>query len=199
MKFKNSKKIEKIFFIKEVIKNMSFKYPDAVIYRIKCFETLNYYIGSTVDLENRIRIHKQKKFNTNAESIIKTGNYKFKILEKCPCNVYTELFQTEQKYIDIYRGKYDKLVLNKNNPYPTEEQKREKSRKRIAKWKKKNPDADKEFQKIRYHTNKKQINAQRAEKIVCDCGAIISRGYKSTHFGTKKHQKYISKINENKI
>jgi hypothetical protein len=164
---------------------MSFTYPDAVIYRLKCFETLNYYIGSTVDLENRIRLHKQKNFNKSAsKSIIQRGNYKIKILEKIPCNVYTELFSTEQKYLDRYKEKYGELVLNKNNAFLTEEQKRELHRINSIKF---------------YELHREKILEIRREKFNCVCGGKYIRVNKSTHFGSKKHKDYISKINENKI
>jgi predicted GIY-YIG superfamily endonuclease len=189
---------------------MSFNHPDAVIYRLKCLDTLTYYIGSAINLDERIRNHKKKANNTGSKSIIQGGNYEIKILEKIPCNVYTELFPTEQKYLDRYREKYEEFVLNIQNAYKTEKELKEWKHqwyldnkdlcnKKSAENHEKNKEYYNELKKIRYHTNKKQINAQRAEKIVCECGAIIARGYKSQHITMKKHQNYISKINENKI
>ena len=199
---------------------MSFTYPDAVIYRIKCLVDNTYYIGSAINLERRIKKHKSEPHLTNAESIIKTGNYNFKILEECPCNIKNEIFPTEQKYIDRYRGKYDELVLNKNNPFPTEEQIKEKQRIRTKKWANNNPEKiklsnAKQYQKNKPVVNKKSAqwrkdnpeqvklnNAKRknSEIVECPCGGRFKKCNKSNHINRSQiHKIYISKINENKI
>ena len=164
---------------------MSFKYPDAVIYRLKCLDTLTYYIGSAVNLDERMRRHKSIGNNTGSRSIIQGGKYEIKILEEIPCNVYTELFPTEQKYLDRYREKYEELVLNKNNPILNKEHKREREKISSNKW---------------AANNREKIRANANEKFDCVCGGKYTRGHKARHENTSKiHQKYISKINENKI
>ena len=187
---------------------MSFKYPDAVIYRLKCLDTLTYYIGSAVNLDERMRRHKSIGNNTGSKSIIQGGKYEIKILEEIPCNVYTELFPTEQKYLDRYRGKYGELVLNEINAYLTDEDRRLYKKNWAAIKYINNKDniiSKEEKEKIRTINNiscakwRAKNKERRNEKIKCECGGNYTRANKSKHFGTKKHQDYISKINENKI
>ena len=42
-----------------------------------------------------------------------------------------------------------------------------------------------------YKENKEKLSKWASEKIVCKCGAIICRGYKSGHEKTKKHLAYL--------
>ena len=39
----------------------------------------------------------------------------------------------------------------------------------------------------KYEDNKETINQKRREKIICDCGISISRGYYSAHIKSKCH------------
>jgi hypothetical protein len=144
-------------------------------------------------------MHKHYKNNTGSKSIIQGGNYKIKILEKCPCNVLIELRQKEQKYLERYREKYGELVLNKKNPFPTEEQKREQNRIRTKKWANNNPEKIKESSANYYQNNREKINARTNEKFDCVCGGKYTRKNKAKHCESIRHQDYISKINENKI
>lgn len=191
---------------------MSFNHPDAVIYRLKCLDTKTYYIGSSTDLERRIKKHKNEPHSTNVESIIKTGNYNFKILEECPCNDNKEIFPIEQRYLDRYREKYGELVLNNQNAFTTKEQKREQNRINSKKWVNNNPEKVKlnraisdakrknnpeRIKSIKLNSAKRKKNA---EFIECPCGGRFKKYSKWSHINrTQIHKDYISKINENKI
>ena len=50
----------------------------------------------------------------------------------------------------------------------------------------------KEYQK----NNADKIYERKSKKITCDCGCIISYGYKAQHFRTKKHQDWFNEQNE---
>ena len=39
----------------------------------------------------------------------------------------------------------------------------------------------------KYEDNKESINQKRREKIICDCGITISKGYYSAHIKSKCH------------
>ena len=182
-------------------------FPDAVIYRLKCYTTNTYYIGSTIDLNERMRHHKSKKNNTTSKTIIAGDNYgEAKILLSCPCNDKEELFQIEQGFLDTYREKYGDSVLNKYNAYTTEEETREKKRKNCAKWRKNNPEKVKENnakhrainpEKIKESSakyraeNRETIRAYKNEQFKCECGGSYTRARKARHLRTKKHQKFI--------
>ena len=173
------------------------KYPNAVIYRIKCLDTKTYYIGSTVDLRERMYYHKGKYNNTASKTIIEGGNYgEPKILLDYPCNDIKELHEMEQGFIDKYREKYGDSVLNNYNAYLTEEERKEFHIKNNAKWLKNNPEKKKEFDAKYYQNNKEKINARKNEKIDCDCGSIFRRGEKARHLRTKIHQKFIQNQNQ---
>jgi hypothetical protein len=168
---------------------MSFNHPDAVIYRLKCLDAKTYYIGSTVNLRTRINNHKCN-FETMSKSIIQGGNYKIKILEKCPCNVLIELRQKEQRYLERYREKYGELVLNTNNAYITDEDVRIYKNEYKRQWRKNNPE------------KQELINAKlrNSAKYKCVCGAILKLSNRTDHLRkSNQHKDYISKINENKI
>jgi len=165
------------------------KYPNAVIYRLKCYTNNTYYIGSTVDLRLRMNRHKCKKDNhTNSKNIIAGGNYgKPKILLPYPCNDIKELHKIEQVFLDTYREKYGDSVLNNYDAYLTEEEFREKDRKNSAKWRADNPDKAKE--------TKAKYRAENSEKFNCACGGKYTKLNKPTHIKTKIHQKFIQNQN----
>ena len=179
------------------------KYPNAVVYRLKCYTTNTYYIGSTVNLPNRMSIHKGKKNGTASKSIIAGGNYgEPKILLDYPCNDVKELFEMEQCFLDTYREKYGDAVLNHLNAYTTKEERREKQRGYHAKYRAENPEKIKETKSNYYKENPEKVKERVAnyraenidkltEKFNCECGGTYQKKHKATHFGTKIHQKFI--------
>ena len=161
------------------------KYPNAVIYRLKCYTNNTYYIGSAVNLNYRMRVHKCIGNNTNSKSIIAGGNYKEpKILLHYPCNDKKELHEMEQGFIDKYREKYGVSVLNINNAYTSEEVEMIKAKLRRIKWNEENPEKVKEIEKRRNKT------------INCGCGLHYTKRNSARHFKTKTHQKFIQSQNQ---
>jgi hypothetical protein len=45
----------------------------------------------------------------------------------------------------------------------------------------------KKEKKEKYEEKKEVINQKRREKIICDCGCTIAKGYKAAHEKTKHH------------
>ena len=191
-------------------------FPDAVIYRLKCYNTKTYYIGSTVNLKLRMRKHRSKKYNhTNSKSIIEGGNYgEPKILFEYPCNNKKELQELEQCFLDTYREKYGDSVLNIYDAYTTEEKTKEKKREYNAKyradnpdkvkessasWRKNNPEKKKENDAKYRAENREILRAKTNEKFDCVCGGSYTRANKSKHFSSKTHQKFIQIQNQNQI
>ena len=102
-----------------------------LIYRI--FNETHNYIGSTVDLKNRMSVHKcpTNKYRCSSKIIIDSGNYQVEILEECE-DKDREI--REQFWIDSYD------CVNRNNPVAKKDwDKRNKEKMKL--WKKK----DKEY------------------------------------------------------
>jgi len=72
------------------------------IYIIKCNITGEYYIGSTRNLEQRIRRHRCPSNSTASKAIIQRGDYKVDILEEIEDGV--DLCFKEQEYIENMEG-----------------------------------------------------------------------------------------------
>jgi len=71
------------------------------IYYILDLTNADMYIGSTNNIENRKRQHKQNKFNKCiSKKIIENNNYIFEILEQNDFKDKNELHKREQYYID---------------------------------------------------------------------------------------------------
>ena len=164
----------------------------AYIYKIVCKDEniKDFYIGSTYNIKNRIKYHKNKAKNgdTKLYKFIKDfNNFDFIILETFNCENSLEKKQKEQKYINDL-----KPSLNMINAYSTQDEIKQKNNDYHKKWAKENKNKLKEYHKEYNLINKKSIYDKRNEKISCVCGAITSKRNKSTHLKSKKHINFIS-------
>jgi hypothetical protein len=57
-----------------------------------------------------------------------------------------------------------------------------------------NKDKKKVYQKKYKDKNKEELNKKRNQKIICECGLIISLSVKYKHINTKKHQNFMETI-----
>lgn len=85
------------------------------IYKVKCLTTNKFYIGSTTNIENRIRKHKTGNDNMVIQQIKKNRNYKIIILVKREFNSKKHLRMLENLYI-IFGWKTN-YCINKNMSY----------------------------------------------------------------------------------
>jgi hypothetical protein len=109
----------------------TYTYPDAIIYGIKCDETKELYIGSTVGgLEQRMSVHRHgatvyNTWVTNGSvgkrpnrcysiQIMNRGNYTVVQIERCPCNTKTELCLREGDIQLEYKSSIGTLCINNN-------------------------------------------------------------------------------------
>ena len=126
------------------------------------------YIGSTWDMQDRLKYHKYrcnnkngKKYNTPLYIYIRehggVDNFEMIEIDSGECEDELELHCAEQFYIDLYGGIEN--LLNSQDAIEDIDNTKEK----------------------------------RLEKFRCDCGGSYAYKHKSTHIKTNKHQNYIKK------
>ena len=164
-------------------------YHTGKIYAIKCNETDDVYIGSTVlSLNGRLSRHKcamenytkGKHRHMSSFDIIKYDSAYIELLEAYPCNSKEELERKEGEYI---RGME---CVNKNIAGRTSREKYEEKKEEILQ-------KAKEY----YQVNKEEILQQSKEKYTCVCGSSVSRWRRRRHERSNKHQNYIKEIDTN--
>lgn len=137
-------------------------YNKGKIYRLQHQD--KFYIGSTcLLLCQRKAKHKQvmNKRKSSLYSYLKTVDWNdvsIVLIENYSCNSKEELFTRESYYIELY--KTDRNCLNHRVAIPT------------------NKSIQQQLQKDKKH---------KSDKITCECGAEIARGYKHQHILTKTH------------
>ena len=117
-------------------------FSGSVIYKIFCKDEniKDFYIGSSKDLYDRMRVHKSMCYNENDrgyslkiyEFIRENGDWKnfdVEIVEYYPCKNEKELKQREQYYIKKYEP-----TLNCHNAYRTEEEIKERKKETSKIW-----------------------------------------------------------------
>jgi len=192
----------------------NYKMISYTFYQIVCNdETVKEsYVGSTVNLEQRIDCHKSKYNNSNLVSynykiyqfIRNNGywsNFKFNILEIRDCINEYEAYKIEISYINSLKPELNSysppLGLTKQEYYNLH---KEKLNKRTKEWKELNKEKYKESYKRYYQENKErckhyyQENKEKLnKKINCECGGKHTYGSKSEHLTTKKHSLFLEK------
>jgi hypothetical protein len=133
------------------------KYNESKIYKITSEHTYRIYIGSTTkNLNYRITKHKYaynkwKDNNTrpycSSYILCKLGDIKYELLELYNCNNKKELLEKEAYYI---KQNYN-LVVNKNRPTLSEEEKIENKKQMI------------EYNKEYYGKNRERLDKQQKE------------------------------------
>ena len=155
----------------------------ACIYKIKhkldCNDE-NIYIGSSCNFNKRKIQHKTScnnesdtKYNLNIYKYMRDNggydNFEFSILRLCEDEDKAERHQLEQSFIDVHRP-----TLNTNNAKGL------------------NLEKKKEWLEV----NKEKIKKRKVEKIVCDCGSIVSHTNFATHKRSKKHLQNLEKLED---
>ena len=174
------------------------KYENGKIYKIVDNTNGDIYIGSTIQtLNERLAGHKEKYkafINNNngynyCFKILENNDYHIELLMDYPCNSKKELETKEREYIE------NNLCINKNIPTRTIKEWKEFNREKIDLqnkiWYEKNREKVLEQQKI-YHKNIQ--SKRRKQKITCECGAIVSKGYLLEHKKSQKHINYINSL-----
>ncbi len=156
-------------------------YPEAFIYKISNSDGSKFYYGSTNNIKQRIYDHnsnyklycagKLKCPQRSALQVLIGGNYKFEVLEQFKDISKLDLHKKESEYI------LNNECVNKQKFYG-ENKKRD--------YRKQNEEKLKAKQRDYYKKNRERI----AERVVCDCGKTVSRGFLAKHKRTKNHKDF---------
>ena len=156
---------------------MENKYQEGKIYKIIDNTNGNIYIGSTKNtLDYRLKRHKFDK-TCMSKQIIEQGDYEIILIKDYPCNSKWELEEEEAKYIR------NNTCINRCIPHRTQKQYREENNEAINKQRKQYREK-----------NKETLNNIKKEKILCDCGKMVSKNHLARHKKTKKNLKFRSTI-----
>ena len=160
----------------------------GIIYLIKhkTDDTKKVYVGSTINLKQRIWQHKsscnnekRKDYNLKIYQYIRENGgfkmYEFIILECYVCNFKHELYDREDNYIKNYPNN-----LNSQRAYLTDEEHKKIKNEKDNKYRENNKDI---------------INEQRKEKITCECGTIVRKTDIARHRKSLKHIAFIEQKN----
>jgi hypothetical protein len=139
---------------------------NGVIYKLFCKNTdiKECYIGSSKDIENRMKLHKQdcnnensNKYNYKLYEFIRAngnwGNFKYLILEQKEYENEEQLHMREQTFITLFRERNEKL-LNERNAYRSEEYFKEYYKDYSKNYYENNKEKKKEYQNEYYEINK---------------------------------------------
>ena len=194
-------------------------YFTGKIYAIKCNETNDVYIGSTIrELNIRLIEHKtrRKKYTegkyryTTSFEIVQYDSCYIELLEVYPCNNKIELERKEGEYIQNMKcvnkyvaGRTKKEWTRDNKDKILEYQKQYNidNKEQRAERDKKNYEANREqilqCKKEYREKNKERISEKNKQKYTCVCGSNIRKSDRRAHERTKKHGDYINELQEN--
>jgi hypothetical protein len=177
---------------------MSKVYPEAVIYKISTSDNSKVYYGSTNNFRNRKSVHLYKYRNylnggsvayLTAFEVLSDPDCKFEIITTLQNISKQELEKLESHYIlnnpcvnsnKILGDKVKSKQASKNRFY-------QKHKNKIKEYYKKNRDLLCEKERKYRKENNDKIRERRAERVACDCGKTVSRGFLAKHKRTKTH------------
>jgi len=105
---------------------------------------------------------------------------------------YAQNIQKKKEYEKKRYAENKTKILLRNKLYREKNKDQEKLRNKI--FYQKNKEQEKLKKKIYYQKNKEKLRT----KYNCPCGGTYSHKHKQRHFRTKKHQKYIASLNNEK-
>tara|TARA_R110000796_G_C14302875_1_gene405500 strand:- start:46 stop:549 length:504 start_codon:yes stop_codon:yes gene_type:complete len=161
------------------------KYCKSIIYKICCLDTniKEIYIGSTINFRCRKGVHKYDCRNnkqTKLYNFIRDNggwfNWTMIEIEKYNCNDKRELLKRENEVMNELSAS-----LNCYQAHRTLEEKKlyQNTYNEIN-------------YKIHYQKNKEEYSEKSKQKVLCECGKLLSKGSMFRHIKTQKH---INKIN----
>tara|TARA_R110000772_G_C12996178_1_gene407627 strand:- start:12 stop:542 length:531 start_codon:yes stop_codon:yes gene_type:complete len=171
------------------------------IYKLYCDNNDLVYYGSTIQkLSCRIAGHRRdwkNKAGTKSHLLFDTGEkVKITLVEIVEYEDKLELNQRENHYIKNFPCVNKQLpqLFNYTSKADYFKQYKKINKSRIDLYREKNKDKIAETKKKYREKNKDKIAERAGIHNDCECGGRYTNINKSTHFKTKKHTKYIKKI-----
>jgi hypothetical protein len=190
-------------------------YLNGKLYTIRSHQTDKVYVGSTTQtLSVRMAGHRKdfKRYNKGLYSyvssfeLLKYDDAYIELIELYPCNSKVELDRGEGVYIRQMdcvnkniagRTRTEWIEENKEGIKEYQKEYRQNNKEKIAELNKQHYQDNKEYyneyNKKYKQDNRERIKEQANKKFDCECGGKYTNGNKSTHLGSKKHQKYLNK------
>ena len=199
---------------------MSNKYNNSKIYAIRNNIDDDVYIGSTtMPLCKRMVKHRcdakkrpDKMRITTKMKDLGIDNFYIELIEEVSCDNIEQLRKKEGEIIREIGTLNTRIECRTKHEYynDTLEQRKEYlsiNREEILRKKKEYRDEHKEVlrekDRIRYHANIEKCRIQTrmfgSQKVDCDCGGKYTKAHKAEHFRCKKHQDYISSLNNPQV
>ena len=157
------------------------------VYLLTCKKTGQKYVGSSFDVNNRMKTHELTR-GCCSRDIIEQGDYQIDILETDIPDKITARWR-ERHYFETIDG-----IVNKNRPIITDEEMKESKR---ASASKNYYDRHEYYikQKAEYQkANKEVIRQKKAEKVTCECGCILAHSSLTTHKKKPKHLRLMENV-----
>ena len=202
------------------------KYQSVKIYRIVAEGGDECYYGSTIQrLEARLRGHvghyerKRRGNHSHGEVSVyalfdKYGveNRRIELVEDCPCNTKEELLMVEKHYIknnpclnkNVPLRKFKEWVEDNRDDYLNhkrgfyQEHRHELIQKAIER-RGRNREHYLEYMREYNAKNKERLSAMKAEKVVCECGSVVSKRHKTRHYTSDRHQQYLMALEDRRV
>ena len=161
------------------------------VYKLYCKDLAikEIYVGSSIDINARIRSHKNASHNPN------NGDYNLKVYKFIRDNGGYDAWIYEILEECDVENKKD-LVLNYERKYQLELDPQLNVRvegRTDQEWRKDNKERNAILNKKYREENKDKLDKYYKEKFQCDCGGKYTRGHKVQHQKTKKHLAFINK------
>ena len=175
----------------------------GVVYLLTSIDTGKGYVGSTINLKDRLCRHRSEKRNNCTSKLL--GPFECMILEEYIDDEITDkkefkkqLRWLERNYQDLYKDD----IVNEMRSQVTREEKKEAHKIINDKYYAENPEYYKKksakYQAEHFEQHKESCAKYRAEhseeikeKFNCECGGKYTYNNKSRHLKTKMHQEYI--------
>jgi len=172
------------------------RYENGKIYKLVSPHTDKIYIGSTCKkyLSQRLTKHKSHykdwlkdndNINFSSFRLFELGDVEIILIENFNCNTKDELLKKEREYIE----KFKEIIVNKQRPLITHEERKE----YINKYREEHKEEIKKKVKEYREKHKEEINEKIKQKYDCICGKQPRISGKIQHEKSKYHINFISK------
>jgi hypothetical protein len=171
-------------------------YPEYIIYKLCSDECDNFYIGSTRNVVQRRKSHKQNCNNENNpkhnlkvyKNIREFGGWNEWRLVPVEKMENVSRFEAECRE-EVVRVELNAILNSKRASCGGLTDKEYK-----AEYYRENKEYMREQMKEYMKENKEEVYRKKREKFDCDCGGKYCRGNKKRHFNSKIHIRYLEQI-----